>query len=132
MFKKFVNNLKPHTSSAEDTVVVNNCRSIEDFQQLLQQSHQKPVLLFKHSNACPVSARARHKFKKFVATVKEIEVWQVLVIENRAISQHIARESGIHHQSPQVILFDNGRAVWDESHWSISEKSLQKALLQLT
>jgi len=130
MLKKFINNLKPTTASAEKAVDVKICRSIEDYQQILQQSQQKPVLLFKHSNACPVSARAWRKFEKFVTTANGIEVWQVSVIENRAVSQHIARDSGIHHQSPQVILFDKGRAVWDESHWSISEKSLQKALLQ--
>lgn len=102
-----------------------------EFQKLLQSSHRKPVFLFKHSTACPTSAMAWRSFSAFADGQHEAEFARVLVIEDRSLARQIADVTGIRHQSPQVILFWKGEPIWNESHWHISEGSLDAALKSL-
>lgn len=99
-----------------------------EYSQVLAASSDKPVFIFKHSTACPVSARAWKTFNSFAENDSRADYYRVLVIEDRPLAQHIAQATGIRHESPQVILFRNGAPVWDESHWSIAEEALSEAL----
>ena len=51
-----------------------------------------------------------------------------MIQEARALSDLVARETGIRHESPQVILFRKGEAVWNTSHHGITAESLREAL----
>ncbi len=108
--------------------MIDSLKTNDDFKKLVEDSTNKPVFLFKHSSACPVSARAWRAFSGFAESEANAGFWRVLVIEDRPLSMQIADDTGIHHQSPQVILFYKGEPLWNESHWSISEKSLSAAL----
>jgi bacillithiol system protein YtxJ len=48
------------------------------------------------------------------------------LIEYRSISNEIASRFGVVHQSPQMIVLKNGKAVYDASHESIDAKSLEQ------
>lgn len=103
--------------------------SPHDWESLKSLSSQKPVLLLKHSTTCPISANAWKAFRKFHAGSQgeNLQTAFVKVIESRPVSLQIAKESGVEHQSPQAILFKDGKAVWNTSHWNITEKALQVA-----
>lgn len=103
------------------------CKSIDDINEMLAESNNKMVLLFKHSTICPVSNNAEIEVAAF-AHRNDISIWKVLVRESRSLSLYIAEIAGITHQSPQAILFKNGKPVWDASHYRISAASLQKAI----
>lgn len=100
-----------------------------EFESMLERSSEVPCFLFKHSTRCGISSSAMGSFQKFVDSRPEAEFYQVLVIQNRQLSNHIARHTGISHESPQVLLFCDGMVVWDESHWSIGPKKLEEALI---
>ncbi len=108
--------------------MINECRTESDLDRILEASHKKPVFLLKHSTACGISMAAQREFSRFVEKTDRAEFWQVLVRENKPVSLTIARKTGIQHQSPQVILFSDGRAVWNESHWDITVDALQEQL----
>ena len=107
-----------------------SCKTVDQFETLLEGSHRQPVFLMKHSTMCGTSSGAWKRFQEFAKSSSgdSAAFWQVLVIEDRSLSTAIARQSGIRHQSPQVILFRNGKAVWHESHWRIDTDALQEAL----
>ena len=107
--------------------MIDDCKTMEDFHQLLNNSQQKPVFLFKHSTRCGISASRWRVFQEFAAG-DQAEFWRVLVIEDRATAQQVARESGVAHQSPQAILFHEGKAVWHASHYSITPAEMSAAL----
>jgi len=90
------------------------------------------VLLFKLSPTCPVSHRAEDQFRKFVDPLpdsKDLRVISVNVVYDRPISQRIAEDTGIQHESPQALLLSRGRNVrWHDSHSSITQESLKQAL----
>jgi bacillithiol system protein YtxJ len=108
--------------------MIQMCHSIDEYKAVLADSEELPLFVFKHSTACPVSAMANRSFEKFAENAENARFAKVLVIQNRDLSNYIAEQTGIRHESPQVILFYKNKPIWHESHWSITQKSLQKAL----
>lgn len=84
------------------------------------------LLLFKHSTTCPISAAAYGEVHVF-ESVAPVPVYMVKVIEARPLSLALAQELGVRHASPQAILVENGRAVWDTSHYDITAAALGRA-----
>ncbi|MBN1582802.1 MAG: bacillithiol system redox-active protein YtxJ [Anaerolineae bacterium] len=100
----------------------------QDYNRLVQASHDKPVLLLKHSTRCPISASRWREFQEFAKSDSRADFYRVLVIENKALSQHIAQATTVSHASPQVLLFHKGQVTWHRSHWSITPESMSDAL----
>jgi bacillithiol system protein YtxJ len=100
---------------------------LEDLDRVL--AGPGPVLLFKHSTACPISAWAHREFRQWLATAASPPPTALVrVIEERPVSNAIAQRLGVGHQSPQAILVVDGRAVWNASHHEITVASLETAV----
>jgi bacillithiol system protein YtxJ len=108
--------------------MIKDLRTVQDYQQLIQDSHSRPVLLLKHSTRCPISASRWRAFQEFAEDETRADFYRVLVVENRSLAQHITQDTGIRHESPQAFLFDKGQAIWNSSHWSITPESMSTAL----
>jgi bacillithiol system protein YtxJ len=109
-------------------VTNNHFHRIQDskaLQELLEQSSEKPVVIFKHSTTCSVSARAYEEMAGLGGQVALIEVQSA-----RELSREIATSTGIEHESPQVIILRNGEPVWHASHWNITKEKVEQALLE--
>jgi len=52
----------------------------------------------------------------------------IRVVEARAASDHVARLTRVIHESPQVFLFRDGKAVFDRDNWDITALDLREAL----
>jgi len=98
---------------------------LETWRQAVQ-THQR-ILLFKHSPICPTSATAHGAWRAFRAAHPDVPTLFVDVVGSRSVSRELAQACGVMHQSPQAILFQDGEACWDASHWHISEESLTEA-----
>jgi bacillithiol system protein YtxJ len=85
------------------------------------------MLLFKHSTACPISAAAHEEYLAFCAAHPDASTVLVDVIADRATARGIAERCGVRHESPQAILFENGRAAWHASHMAITAAALANA-----
>ena len=104
----------------------NHFQKVQDLkalQDLLAQSAEKPVVIFKHSRTCPVSAGAYEEMARVVCEVVLVDVQSA-----RDISSEITTSTGVEHESPQVIILRNGKPVWHTSHWSITKETVEKAL----
>ena len=104
------------------------CKTWQDFERLVANSYQNPVFLFKHSTRCPISASRWQLYQTYADQAAGAELWYVMVVEDPALSTKIAHEIDVQHQSPQVILFQKGQAVWHTSHWSITAEAMNEAL----
>ncbi len=97
--------------------------TVEDLDALL--ADPSPVLIFKHSTACPVSAHAHGEFEAWLETKESApRTAFVRVIEERPVSNEIAARLGVRHQSPQAILVVDGEARWDASHDRVTREAL--------
>lgn len=90
---------------------------------LISDSKQKTVLVFKHSNACGVSARAYREMEKLGDRVNLLEVQAV-----PDLSREVESLTGIRHETPQVILLRDGKAIWNASHFEVNADSVSRAL----
>ena len=89
---------------------------------LINRSNQEPVVIFKHSTTCPLSAAAYSEMERVPGQVCLVEVQN-----GQELSREIEARTGIEHQSPQVIILRNGKAVWHASHWKIKTESVEQA-----
>jgi bacillithiol system protein YtxJ len=94
---------------------------------LVARSHDTPVILFKHSTTCPISARAHHQMAKLPAEVAG-QISLVIVQRARELSRRVAEQMGIRHESPQAIILRNGQAVWSASHFDITAEAVTQAV----
>ena len=90
---------------------------------LLENSKQRPIVIFKHSLACSISAAAYREMQKLDSEVVLVEVQNA-----GQVSRELADRTGIRHESPQVIVFRNGKAVWNASHYEVKAHAVTKAL----
>ena len=104
--------------------------SIDGLRACLDETADKAAFLFKHSTTCPISARAHARVNDYIASAPAgvPEFRMVKVIESRSVSNAVAKELGVVHQSPQIVLVIDGKAVWSASHHNISPKSIARAI----
>jgi len=92
-------------------------------ENLLADSKEKTVIVFKHSNACSISARAYREMEKFDGQVNILEVQSA-----REVSRELANLTGIRHETPQVIVLRDGKAVWNASHFDVTAGDVARAV----
>ena len=97
--------------------------SKETLDKLLTDSKSRPVVIFKHSNACGISATAYREMEKIEGQVNLLEVQSA-----RDVSRELADLTGIRHETPQVIVLKDGKAVWNASHFDVKAGAVLKAL----
>lgn len=85
-------------------------------------------LLFKHSMICPVSAAAFNEYRHYLAEGDAPPTAWLDVRGHRPLSQAIAAETGVAHESPQALLVRDGKVVWHASHGGITRASLRTAV----
>lgn len=102
----------------------------EEWRDVLEKSCERPVLLFKHSTRCPISANAWKEFQSYLSGTPDenTEYVVVKVIESRDVSNAVANDLNVVHQSPQVLLIRNKKAVWDTSHSNITQGAIGQVL----
>jgi len=105
--------------------MANNFIQIQDQQslnRLFAESKLRPILLFKHSNSCGISSRAYREMEK----LDEVNLLEVQ--SARELSREVAAITGVPHETPQVIVLKDGKAVWNASHYDVNANSVSKAL----
>jgi len=91
------------------------------------------VIILKHSTRCPISRGIKERFESFAKNAgTEISLYIIDIISYPGLSNTFAERTGIRHESPQVILFRSGEPVWNESHWNITQESLNKAVQEFS
>ena len=93
------------------------------------ESNQRPVLLFKHSRYCGVSAEALDELQSHIdGAPAEIAYRMITVQTHRPVSDAVAQRLGLRHETPQAILLRDGRIVWNASHFRITASQLDQIL----
>lgn len=107
---------------------------MEMFKAILNEADLDKVLraelavLFKHSTRCPISVRAKEEMEEFTRQHSGVPVYLVDVLAQRPLSQRVAADVGIRHESPQVILLQYGKPIWHASHRGVTAAAISKRL----
>ena len=102
----------------------------EQLAELARESHEHPVLIFKHSTTCSISAAAKGKIERQWADsgVADTPIYYLDLLRFRPLSGQVAAQFGIEHQSPQLLLIRNGECIYNASHLSIRLAEVKQAV----
>ena len=104
--------------------------SHEKLAQLVEDSKKtelKAVAVFKHSTRCSISSMAKSRLERSWS-LKEVPIYYLDLLSFRDISNAIANQFQIEHQSPQLIIIKNGEAVYHASHGAIDSGAVKEIL----
>jgi bacillithiol system protein YtxJ len=105
--------------------------SEDELDNIILSSTEKPILFFKHSTRCSISAMALHGLEQaWDFTTDDITAYYLDLIAYRPVSNAIAEKTGVVHQSPQAIVMQNNTVVYTASHNGIKVASIHKAIAE--
>lgn len=94
--------------------------TVHGLSEVIQASHAGPVAILKHSTSCSISHLAKARVDKALRGGElAMSVYLVDLLRDRSVSDHVAGEFGVRHESPQVILLENGEVRYVASHLDI-------------
>jgi bacillithiol system protein YtxJ len=103
--------------------------AVDRLDAITTASYQRPQLLFKHSTRCSISAGAKSRLDSGLNALNDaFDLHYLDLLSYREVSNAIADRFDVLHQSPQVIVVQNGKASYQMSHQLIS---VERILAQL-
>ncbi|MET0760313.1 MAG: bacillithiol system redox-active protein YtxJ [Flavobacterium sp.] len=119
-------------SSEENQSSKINWIPLTDLDQLNEisiASNEKPMVIFKHSTRCSISRMALKQFEnEYALTDDEVTIYFLDLLSFRDISNAIAARFQVEHQSPQLILIKEEKAIYNASHSDIDAQTLKNKL----
>ncbi len=102
-----------------------NLNSVEQLTEINEKSKNKTQIIFKHSTRCSVSIFAKRILSNEYSDEikKNADVYYLDLIAFREISNSIANHYGVVHESPQILVVNNGECTFNASHSDVSFKS---------
>ncbi|MDA1092667.1 MAG: bacillithiol system redox-active protein YtxJ [Acidobacteria bacterium] len=100
-------------------------REIDDRVTLDEALAADRAIVYKHSTRCAVSSYVIREVYQFAETHPDWNIYLLKVVERRALSNAVAAELGVTHQSPQVFVIRGGVCVWHASHSDITTEHLE-------
>ncbi len=94
--------------------------------ELIKDSQNSPVLIFKHSTRCSISSMAINRLERAWKEDANLKAYYLDLIKYRDISNLVASKLGVEHQSPQAIIIKDGKAIYNNSHMGIAFDELEK------
>lgn len=116
------------TNSSGNKLNWNELTNLGQLNEIISLSSEMPVAIFKHSTRCSVSRMALRQFENEFDSSNKVTPYFLDLISFRDVSNEIASRFGVLHQSPQLILIKDGKAVYDASHSDIDAEALKRKL----
>ncbi len=110
-------------------------QTISEWENIKQEIPRCGLIIFKFSTTCPISWGVQRDFEAWRAQLAEEPEFLCVKVDVRAsrkLSQHLAKELGVQHESPQAIWMSPEHNVfWHASHHSISKTTLDIQLRKI-
>lgn len=86
--------------------------------EIKEKSKERYQLIFKFSNRCSLSTVIKNRLERSDIPAN-IDFHFLDLINHRNLSNKIAEDFAVYHESPQVLLIKDGECIYDESHSGI-------------
>ena len=104
----------------------NDLTEIEQLDAIIEESAEQTVVIFKHSTRCIVSRTALKQFEFDFKADEKLKLYFLDLITYRPVSNEIADRFEVEHQSPQILVIKNGKAIYNTSHSAIDATILER------
>lgn len=107
----------------------NRLTELSQLEAIHMESFQRVVLLYKHSTRCAISSVVLHRMERNEALGEaDVSFYFLDLIRYRSLSNKIASDYSIRHESPQVLLLSKGKVLWVGSHGAITATNILEQL----
>jgi bacillithiol system protein YtxJ len=105
-------------------------RSVHQIDKIREESKESPILIFKYSSRCSVSRMALDRLERNWndAEMPAVKPYFLDLITYREISNRIADIFDVEHESPQVLIIENEKSVYAQSHMGIRYEEIRDAV----
>jgi bacillithiol system protein YtxJ len=102
----------------------------EQLEILAEESKTQPVVIFKHSTICSISATAKSRLERqwAEAGLEDVKPYYLDLIAFRPVSNQIAEVFRVRHESPQLLLIQDGVCTYNGSHFNIKVDEIKKRI----
>ncbi|MFT6872154.1 MAG: bacillithiol system protein YtxJ [Roseivirga sp.] len=107
----------------------NQLSSENQLQVLIEESKDQPVLIYKHSTRCGISSMVLERLERsWTSADNPIKPYILDLISFRDLSNAVAQTFQVYHESPQVILIKDGKAIYNASHMQVSFDAMKREI----
>jgi bacillithiol system protein YtxJ len=100
-----------------------------DLKEIVELSKSKACMIYKHSTRCTMSEMMKFVLEdEWSFDEKDIQPYYLDILAHKPLAAKIADDFQVYHQSPQVLLIQNGECTYDEDHRDISVEELREHL----
>ncbi|MGM0924093.1 MAG: bacillithiol system redox-active protein YtxJ [Bacillota bacterium] len=91
--------------------------TLEEWDDILEKSTKRGQIILKHSTTCPVISIVIKEYEHYLegSPNNNVDHNIVKIIELRAVSNKIAENLSVKHESPQVIFVKDKSKYWTAS-----------------
>ena len=102
----------------------------DQLQEIKNMSAEQPVLIFKHSHRCNISRAALDRLERNwnETEMGNVKPYFLDLLSYRELSGLLADQFAVEHESPQILLINNGKSVLDLSHFEIEYEQIKAAI----
>nr|WP_298790217.1 bacillithiol system redox-active protein YtxJ [uncultured Allomuricauda sp.] len=100
--------------------------SEEQLDEIAEKSKSRTQLIFKHSTTCGISRMVLNMFTSTYALGKDIDIYFLDLHAHRNVSNEVAVQFQVMHQSPQLLIIKNGETIYHTSHGAIVDINLEE------
>jgi bacillithiol system protein YtxJ len=104
--------------------------SAEQLDVVIEESKSTPVVIFKHSTSCSISSTAKSRLERQWSGggLDHVKPYFLDLLQYRPVSNEVAEVFQVRHESPQLLLIQDGMCTYDASHLGINLDSLKKKI----
>ena len=105
-------------------------KSVSQLDQIKEESQYNPVLIFKYSSRCSISQMALDRLERNwkSAEMQDVKSYFLDLISYREISNRVAHEFDVEHESPQILVIEKGKSIYNRSHMGIDYQQIREAV----
>ncbi|MCO6496736.1 MAG: bacillithiol system redox-active protein YtxJ [Chitinophagaceae bacterium] len=104
--------------------------TLDDISQLKyirEKSFDKPQVIFKHSTRCGISRMVLSRLERSDQP-ETADFYFLDLLKYRPISNAVADEFHVVHESPQVIIIKEGKQVYNASHSAVRMETIAEEI----
>ena len=121
MFKKLFGSSEPKEEKVLPWIALN---SIEQLNEIEEQSKGKTQFIFKHSTRCGISRMVMNQFVAAYDLDANADLYYLDLLNYRDVSNEVGYKFQVMHESPQLLVIKNGVVVAHASHGAINDIDL--------
>jgi bacillithiol system protein YtxJ len=105
----------------------NALTTLNELDDIKDKSSTKTQLIFKHSTRCGISRMVMNQFERdYSFSENDFDLYYLDLISYRDVSNEIASQFNVFHESPQLLVIKNGIVAANNSHGAINDMDLSR------